>query len=83
MPFGGRTLTSRVIGTKCNCSELLTCSLNAAFKQIGNAVPPLMAYSVAMAMRSMIGCQEISDIRRDILRLKKKTLVTTTGRNGE
>lgn len=58
-------------------------SMNAAFKQIGNAVPPLMAYSVAMAMRSMIGCQEISDIRKEILGLKKKTLVTTTGRNGE
>ena len=31
-------------------------SMNTAFKQIGNAVPPLVAYAIAMAMRSMIGC---------------------------
>lgn len=58
-------------------------SMNAAFKQIGNAVPPLVAYSIAMAMRSMIGCQPISDMRGELLGLKKKTLATTTGRNGE
>lgn len=58
-------------------------SMNPAFKQIGNAVPPLVAYSIAMAIRSMIGCQSIPDIRRELLGLHRRTLVTTTGRNGE
>lgn len=58
-------------------------SMNPAFKQIGNAVPPLVAYSIAMAMRSMIGCRPIPDIRRELLGLNKRTLVTTTGRNRE
>jgi len=58
-------------------------SMNPAFKQIGNAVPPLVAYSIAMSMRSMIGCQPLRDIRRELLGLHKKTLITTTGRNGE
>lgn len=58
-------------------------SMNPAFKQIGNAVPPLVAYAIAMAIRSMIGCQAIPDMRRELLGLRKKTLVTTTGRNGE
>lgn len=58
-------------------------SMNPAFKQIGNAVPPLVAYAIAMAMRSMIGCQTIPDMRTDLLGLQKKTLVTTTGRNCE
>jgi DNA (cytosine-5)-methyltransferase 1 len=57
--------------------------MNPAFKQIGNAVPPLVAYAIAMAIRSMIGCQAIPDMRRELLGLRKKTLVTTTGRNGE
>lgn len=58
-------------------------SMNPAFKQIGNAVPPLVAYAIAMAMRSMIGCQSIPDMRRELLGLKKKTLSTTKGRSGE
>ena len=58
-------------------------SMNPAFKQIGNAVPPLVAYAIAMAMRSMLDCQSIPDIRRDLLGLNKKTLITTAGRNSE
>jgi DNA (cytosine-5)-methyltransferase 1 len=58
-------------------------SMNPAFKQIGNAVPPLVAYSIAMTIRSMIGCQSITDIRQDLLGLNKSTLATTTGKSGE
>ncbi|MFC5698355.1 DNA cytosine methyltransferase [Pseudomonas sp. GCM10022186] len=58
-------------------------SMNPAFKQIGNAVPPLVAYSIATTIRSMIGCQTLPDIRRELLGLNKKTLATTTGRNSE
>ncbi|MHA6820124.1 DNA cytosine methyltransferase [Ralstonia pseudosolanacearum] len=58
-------------------------SMNPAFKQIGNAVPPLVAYAIAMAMRSMIGCQSIPDMRRELLGLRGKTLITTTGMNSE
>lgn len=56
-------------------------SMNPAFKQIGNAVPPLVAYAIAMTMRSMIGCQRIPDIRNDLLRLNKKSFSATTGNN--
>jgi DNA (cytosine-5)-methyltransferase 1 len=56
-------------------------SMNPAFKQIGNAVPPLVAYAIAMSIRSMIGCQAISDMRRELFNLSQDTLVTTIGRN--
>jgi DNA (cytosine-5)-methyltransferase 1 len=56
-------------------------SMNPAFRQIGNAVPPLVAYAIAMAMRSMIGCQPLPDLRRELLGLHTNTLVTTTGRS--
>jgi DNA (cytosine-5)-methyltransferase 1 len=55
-------------------------SMNPAFKQIGNAVPPLVAYAIAMAMRSMIGCQPINDIRCKLLGLDKRLVTTTAGR---
>ncbi len=57
-------------------------SMNPAFKQIGNAVPPLVAYAIAMAMRSMIGCRSIPDMRSDLLGLDKQ-LTTTTGGSGK
>jgi DNA (cytosine-5)-methyltransferase 1 len=56
-------------------------SMNAAFRQIGNAVPPLVSYAIAMAMRSMIGCQQISDIRCDLLDLDRRLVKTTVGRD--
>jgi DNA (cytosine-5)-methyltransferase 1 len=54
-------------------------SMNPAFRQIGNAVPPLVAYAIAMAMRSMIGCQPIKDIRCELLGLDKRLVTTTAG----
>lgn len=45
-------------------------SMNPAFRQIGNAVPPLVAYAIAMEMRAMIGCQSIPDMRKKLLVLK-------------
>lgn len=53
-------------------------SMNPAFRQIGNAVPPLVAYAIAMAMRSMVGCRPLPDIRSELLGLNG-TLATTTG----
>lgn len=58
-------------------------SMNAAFKQIGNAVPPLVSYGIAMAIRSMIGCQRLPDMRSSLLRLDKQRLSTTKGRGVE
>jgi len=52
-------------------------SMNPAFKQIGNAVPPLVSYAIAMEIRAMIGCQLIPDMRRELLGLKKQTVMTT------
>ena len=42
-------------------------TMNPAFKQVGNAVPPLVAYAIARTMRSMIGCQILPDIRSELL----------------
>jgi len=56
-------------------------SMNPAFKQIGNAVPPLVAYAIAMAMRSMIGCRPIPDIRSELLGLNARLATTSGGRN--
>lgn len=52
-------------------------SMNPAFKQIGNAVPPLVSYAIALEIRAMIGCQAIRDIRCDSLRPGKKKAVHT------
>ena len=41
-------------------------AMNAAFRQIGNAVPPLMSYAIAMSLRSAIGIQPIRDIRERV-----------------
>jgi DNA (cytosine-5)-methyltransferase 1 len=60
---------------------ILSGSMNPAFKQIGNAVPPLVAYAIAMAMRSTLGCQSLNDIRRDLLGLEKRLVTTTVGRD--
>ncbi len=54
-------------------------AMNSAFKQIGNAVPPLFAYSIAMAMRSDLGTPEIDDIRVELLGLDQRLVGTTQG----
>lgn len=55
-------------------------SLNPAFKQIGNAVPPLMSYALAMGVRKALGCQAMTDIRVEHLGLDKKKIRYTGGR---
>ncbi|WP_298236591.1 DNA cytosine methyltransferase [uncultured Azohydromonas sp.] len=52
-------------------------SMNAAFKQIGNAVPPLVSYAIAMEIRSMIGCQPMGDMRQELLGLDLQPAATT------
>lgn len=59
---------------------LLRGGMNAAFRQIGNAVPPLVAYAIAMAMRPMLGCQSLNDFRCDLLGLDPRLVTTTTGK---
>jgi len=54
-------------------------SMNAAFKQVGNAVPPLVAYAIAMAVRSSLGCRPLPDIRASLLDLNRP-LATTAGK---
>ena len=56
-------------------------SMNPAFRQIGNAVPPLVAYAIAMAMRSMIGCRSIPDIRCELLGLDRRLVTVVAGRS--
>ena len=46
---------------------LLRGTMNPAFRQIGNAVPPLVAYAIASAIRSAIGCRRLPDIRHHYL----------------
>lgn len=58
-------------------------SMNPAFKQIGNAVPPLVAYAIAMAMRTMIGCRSIPDIRCVLLGLDARLVKTVAGRSSK
>jgi DNA (cytosine-5)-methyltransferase 1 len=54
-------------------------SMNPAFKQIGNAVPPLFAYAIARAMRECLGAPATPDMRVELLGLAKEQLGTTEG----
>jgi len=54
-------------------------SMNPAFKQIGNAVPPLFAYALAVAIRSTLGVPVKNDLRVRLLDLKPSLITTTEG----
>lgn len=54
-------------------------SMNPAFKQIGNAVPPLFAYAIARAMRDSLGVPATPDMRVELLGLATSQLTTTGG----
>jgi len=54
-------------------------SMNPALKQIGNAVPALFAYAIAMSVRSTLGAPSIKDMRLELLGLNTNLLATTAG----
>jgi DNA (cytosine-5)-methyltransferase 1 len=47
-------------------------SMNAGFRQIGNAVPPLLAYALARQIRSQLGLHLQPDIRRELMQLPSR-----------
>lgn len=54
-------------------------SMNPAFKQIGNAVPPLFAYAIARGIRESLGAPEAPDMRVALLDLEPSLIKTTEG----
>ena len=54
-------------------------SMNPAFKQIGNAVPPLFAYAIARGIRECLGAPETLDMRVTLFDLKSSQIKTTEG----
>lgn len=54
-------------------------SMNPAFKQIGNAVPPLFAYAIARGIRQSLCAPETPDMRVALLDLKPSDIKTTEG----
>jgi DNA (cytosine-5)-methyltransferase 1 len=55
-------------------------SMNPALKQIGNAVPALFAYAIAMSVRSNLGAPAIPDIRVQLLGLNNSLIALTEGK---
>ena len=53
--------------------------MNPAFKQIGNAVPPLFAYAIARGIRESLGAPETQDMRVELFDLKQSKIKTTEG----
>lgn len=54
-------------------------SMNPAFKQIGNAVPPLFAYAIARGIRECLGAPATPDMRVTLFDLKPSQIKTTEG----
>ena len=54
-------------------------SMNPAFKQIGNAVPPLFAYAIARGIRECLGAPKTPDMRVSLLGLDPSQIKTTEG----
>lgn len=54
-------------------------SMNPAFKQIGNAVPPLFAYAIARGIRESLGAPPTPDMRVELFNLKQSHIKTTEG----
>jgi DNA (cytosine-5)-methyltransferase 1 len=54
-------------------------TMNPAFKQIGNAVPPLFAYAIARGIRECLGAPETPDMRVKLLGLPRAHISTTEG----
>ncbi len=54
-------------------------SMNPAFKQIGNAVPPLLAYAIARGIRECLGAPKTPDMRVALFDLKPSQIKTTEG----
>ncbi|MCK5945526.1 MAG: DNA cytosine methyltransferase [Planctomycetes bacterium] len=48
-------------------------SMNAGFRQIGNAVPPLLAYALARQIRKQLGLTQKRDIRAELKAVHKPT----------
>ena len=48
-------------------------SMNAGFRQIGNAVPPLLAYALARQIRRQLGMRQRTDIRAELMAAGKRT----------
>lgn len=56
-------------------------SMNAALKQIGNAVPALFAYAIAMSVRSNLGAPAIPDMRVQLLGVDQSSITLTEGQH--
>lgn len=54
-------------------------SMNPAFKQIGNAVPPLFAYAIARGILECMGAPQTPDMRVELLGLAPSAISTTEG----
>jgi DNA (cytosine-5)-methyltransferase 1 len=54
-------------------------SMNPALKQIGNAVPALFAYAIAMTVRRSLGAPIIPDMRVQLLGLNESLIASTEG----